>query len=105
MIVIMATLHKKEMAQKIGKGLLSKRLIACYNLSSIESAYWWKGELLEENEALVIMKTTTDKFDEIEKYFLKHSGYEIPELIALQPEQVNKSYVNWVRQEVKGQQF
>lgn len=96
----MATLHKKEMAHKLGKGLLNKRLIVCYNLSSVESAYWWKGELLEENETMIIMKTTEDKFNSIVDYFLEHSGYEVPELIALQPSQVNKSYINWVEKEV-----
>lgn len=99
MIVIIATLHKKEMAHEIGQGLLKKRLIACYNLSPIESAYWWKGEILSENETLLIMKTTEGKFDEIEDYFMKNSGYEVPELIAMKPHRVNESYQDWVHEE------
>ena len=99
MIVIMATLHKKEMAKSMGRGLLEKRLIACYNLSPIESAYWWKGELLEEDETLLIMKTTKEKFAAIETYFMKNSGYEVPELIALEPATVNESYRLWVEEE------
>ena len=99
MIILIATLHEKEMAKSIGHGLLKERLIACYNLSSIESAYWWKGELLEENEILVIMKTTRDKFAAIETYFIKNSGYEVPELIALEPSQVNEPYRLWVEEE------
>jgi periplasmic divalent cation tolerance protein len=100
MIVIVTTLHKKEMAQKIGRGLLEKRLIACYNLCPIESAYWWKGDILAEDEILVIMKTTEDKFVDIEQYFMKSSGYEVPELIALKPHQVNELYKKWVNKEV-----
>lgn len=99
MIVLLATLHKKDMAHKIGKGLLKKRFIACYNLTPIESAYWWKGELLEENETLLIMKTTKERFGEIEDYFMKHSGYEVPELIAFQPAMVNEPYEEWVNEE------
>lgn len=101
MIVIMATLHKKEMARKLGKGLLEERLIACYNLMAMESAYWWKGKILEEPENLLLMKTTEDKFKAIEAYFMKHSGYEVPELVALKPDRVNESYLRWVVGEVK----
>lgn len=101
MIVIMATLHKKEMAIKIGQGLLKERLIACYNLSPIESAYWWKGKIESGDETLVLMKTTDDKFEDIETYFMKHSGYEVPELIALKPHQVNQPYEEWVDAETK----
>lgn len=101
MIVIMATLHKKEIAHSLGKGLLKERLIACYNLASIESAYWWKGEIIEEPENLLLMKTTIDKFADIETYFMKHSGYEVPELVALKPDKVNASYRRWVEDETK----
>ncbi len=48
MLIIITTLHKKEAATEIGKGLLKERLIACYNLFPVESAYWWKGKILEE---------------------------------------------------------
>jgi periplasmic divalent cation tolerance protein len=102
MIVVIATLHEKEMAHKIGRGLLEERLIACYNLGPIESAYWWKGKIEEGSETLVIMKTTEDKFEAIETYFMKHSGYEVPELIALKPHQVNTPYQKWVEEETEG---
>lgn len=59
----------------------------------------WKGEIVKEDETLIFMKTTGDKFSAIEAYFMQHSGYEIPELIALKPEQVNQSYINWVVEE------
>ena len=48
MILIFTTLNKKEAAEKIGKELLRKRIIACYNLLPVESAYWWKGKIEEE---------------------------------------------------------
>lgn len=101
--MVIATLHKKDMAVEIGKGLLKERLIACYNLAPIESAYWWKGKIEEGSETLVIMKTTEDKFSQIEAYFMEHSGYEVPELIALKPHQVNAPYEKWVEDETGAQ--
>jgi len=101
MILIIATLHENEMAHIIGKGLLQERLIACYNLAPIESAYWWKQEILEEHETVVIMKSTEEKFKAIEAYFMQHSGYEVPELIAIKPYQVNAPYLKWVEEETR----
>ena len=101
MIVLMTTLHKKQDAVRIGKGLLEKRLIACYNLWPIESAYWWKGKIIEENEVMMIMKSTVRWFDDIEEYVKAESGYEVPELIALDSEKIDPSYQKWINEVVR----
>jgi len=101
MILIFTTFHKKSDAVKIGKGLLAKRLIACYNLLSVESAYWWKGELLDDNEILMILKTKETNFVKIESFIKKHSGYEVPEIISIKPSKVNKPYLDWLNTETK----
>jgi|SRR3990167_1194552 len=101
MILILTTLHKKEMAHKLGHRLLEKRLIVCYNLMPIESAYWWKGKLTEENEVLMILKTKEQNFGAIENYIKENSGYEIPEIVAVKPEKVNQPYLSWLEKETK----
>ena len=99
MIIILTTLHKKETALSIGKGLLESRLIACYNLFPIESAYWWKGKIIEEHETMMLMKTRDEHFDNVSAYIKEHSGYDVPEVICLPPEKVNESYLKWVTDE------
>lgn len=100
MIVIITTIHKKEDAVAIGKGLLKNRLIVCYNLFPVESAYWWKGKILKENEMVVLMKTRAENFEKVEAYIKKHSGYEVPEIISVKPEKVNASYLAWLQSEI-----
>lgn len=87
------------MAKDLGKKLLEKGLIACYNLTSVDSAYWWKGELEEGEEILMILKTKLENFDKIETFLKENSGYEVPEIVAVKPEQVNVPYSNWVEEE------
>jgi len=101
MLIIITTLHKKKDAVAIGTGLLNEKLIACYNLFPIESGYWWKGKILNESETLMVLKTNDYSFKRIEAYIKKHSGYEVPEVIALAPEKVNSSYLKWVNEETK----
>ncbi len=99
MIIVIATLHDKKDAIQIGKGLLEKRLIACYNLWPIESAYWWKGKILDEKETFVFMKSQAKHFASIRNYIKDESGYEVPEIIALDPKEVDKSFAEWVESE------
>ncbi len=101
MIIIISTLHKKEDAHTIGKGLLSERLIVCYNLFPIESAYWWKGKIEEGNEAMIFMKTKKENFEKIEDYMRKNSGYEIPEVIQIDVAKANSPYLEWLESELK----
>lgn len=101
MILIFTTFHNKADARKIGKALLKQRFIACYNLFPVESAYWWKGKVLDDKETLMILKTKEANFAKIEAYIKKKSGYEIPEIIAVKAAKVNKSYSDWLESEIK----
>ncbi len=99
MILIFTTIHKKEMAHQLGKGLLEKRLIACYNLTEVESSYWWEGKINLENEVLMILKTEEENFEKIEAFLKENSGYDVPEIVAVKPEKVNQPYLDWVEKE------
>jgi periplasmic divalent cation tolerance protein len=66
MILIFTTLGNKKSAVKIGKELLRKRIIACYNLFPVEAAYRWKGKIVEVDEVLMILKTKKENFDKVE---------------------------------------
>ena len=101
MILIITTTHRKSVAVKIGKDLLKERFIVCYNLIPVESAYWWKGKILDENETLIILKTKKENFKKVENYIQKYSGYEIPEIIGIKTTKVNQRYLNWVKTETK----
>ncbi|OGY26567.1 MAG: hypothetical protein A2Z42_04800 [Candidatus Woykebacteria bacterium RBG_19FT_COMBO_43_10] len=101
MIFIFTSLPDKRTAVRVGKGLLEKRIIACYNLFPVESAYWWEGKIREEAEILIILKTKSEDFEKVETYIKKHSSYEIPEVVAVTPGQVNKSYLDWIHSETK----
>jgi periplasmic divalent cation tolerance protein len=101
MILIFTTLNKKETAEKIGKELLRKRILACYNLLPVESAYRWKGKIAQEKEVLMILKSRKENFSKIEAYLKKYSGYETPEVVALEASKISKPYLDWIHSETK----
>ena len=101
MIIILAEIHKKADALRIGKALLKKKLIACYSLWPVESAYWWKGKVLNDKGTLSMYKTKDKHFKQIEDYLKKHTGYEVPEVIGIKASKVNKPYLDWLNDETK----
>lgn len=99
MIAVITTLHKKEDAVRIGKGLLEKRLIACFNLWSIESAYWWKDKIEEGPETMMLLKTQPKNYDAVAAYIKQESGYEVPDIFTLKPDQVFPGFDAWIEEE------
>lgn len=101
MILIFAEIHKKSDALRIAKALLKNRLIACYSLWPVESAYWWKGKILDDKGTLMMLKTKDGNFKKIETYIKKHSGYEVPEVIGIKADKVNQPYLDWLNEETQ----
>lgn len=101
MIVVFATFNTKKTAVKIAKALLKQRTVACYSLFNTESAWWWKGKIIDDKGPLVMFKTSDSNFDKIEDYINKHSGYETPEIIAIKASRVNQAYLNWIDAETR----
>lgn len=97
MILILTTFSNKEEGHKIGKALLEEKLIACYNLISVQSGYWWKGKIERTNEVLAIIKTNK-KFENVEKFILENHSYKTPEIIAIEPKTVNEKYLKWIEE-------
>ena len=99
MIAIVATLHKKEDAVRIGKLLLEQRLIACYNLWPIESSYWWEGKIMDEPEVMMLIKTQEWHYAEVSTLIQGQSEYTVPDIFTLNPGQVHPAFNKWVDQE------
>mgnify|MGYP001618079311 CR=1 FL=1 len=91
--VYFTTKDKKE-AEKIGKALIEKKLIACVNIFPITSFYVWKGKLVKDKEYAIIAKTTVG-FKIVEKAIKKLHSYKIP-CICKYDVVVNKEYEKWV---------
>ena len=52
-------------SKKIALLLVEERLAACVNVADVKSDFRWKGELCEDREALLLIKTEKSKVDMI----------------------------------------
>lgn len=99
--IINCTTENKEDAKEIAKHLVEKKLIACCNIiPSITSIYEWENELCCDEECLMIMKTRTSLFKEVEREIKKIHKYETPEIICLPITDGSNEYLSWVNEQV-----
>lgn len=99
--IIQTTCKDMQEAKTISKILLEKRLAACIQISSIESLYIWKDELCEDNEKLISIKTKKKNFKKIQREIKENHSYDLPEIIAIDIENVSKEYKNFINENCK----
>ena len=89
--------ENREEALKIAKSLVDQRLVACANiLDGCTSVYEWQGEIKEEQEAILIMKTVKSLQLEVEKAVGDLHSYECPGIVALDTAEVNFPFEKWI---------
>lgn len=86
-----------EKAQAMATLLVEQRVAACVNVvPSLQSIYRWKDEVQSEGEALLIVKTARDRFDDLKRAVLENHPYELPEVIGVTVDQGHAPYLEWV---------
>ncbi|HEJ84166.1 MAG TPA: divalent-cation tolerance protein CutA [Desulfobacteraceae bacterium] len=103
-IKVFTTTDQKENAIGIARMLVENRLAACAQvIGPVTSTFWWKNRVDEEEEWLVVMKTRTGLYQEMEKAIKDIHTYEVPEIIASPIVAGNKDYLDWLDEEVGGE--
>ena len=98
MKLIVSTAPEEE-ADRIASGLLEARLVACVNLvRGVRSRYWWKGELEEAGETILVMKTTDGLVDRAIGKLVELHPYDVPEAVVLEAVGGWQPYIDWVEE-------
>ncbi len=97
--VIYCTCPNNAVANAISKLLVQNKLAACVNiLPNITSIYEWRGELQRDQELLLLIKSRSDKFEELKQAIIKLHPYELPEIIAVSIDNAVPNYLNWINE-------
>jgi periplasmic divalent cation tolerance protein len=96
-IVILITAKDKKEAEKIARGLLEAKLIACANIvEGVQSLFWWQGKIDSSQEVLLVLKTKGILFKKISSKVKSLHSYQTPEIIALPVANGSKDYLDWI---------
>ncbi len=101
-ILVFVTTASEQEASKIAHELVEKRLAACANiLGRVRSVFSWEGKVTDEQEALMVLKSHDDRFDELSRRIKELHSYSVPEIIAIPITQGLPEYLQWVRNTTK----
>ena len=95
-LAVYTTVAAVDDARRIARELVERRLAACAHVAAIESFYNWDGALQHETEYRVMLKTTDDRYADVEAAILALHPYELPAVWAVALEHVHAPYAAWV---------
>lgn len=102
MRLLYITFPNRDMARKTAHALVNEKLVACVNiLNNITSIYSWQGEIQEEQEVLMIAKTSDAMTGAVIQRTKELHSYDCPCVISVKIDDGNKDFLKWVETSVK----
>src|SRR5919197_6522075 len=96
-VMVLTTLPADVDGRAFGRTLVGERLAACVNvLSAMDSVYRWEGQVEQETERQVIIKTSRDRVVALWDRVRELHPYEVPEFLVLPIIDGNEAYLKWV---------
>lgn len=87
-------------ADRLARLLVEERLAACVQaLPGIRSTYRWEGAIEQAHEALLLVKTTTDRYAALERTLAAHHPHDVPEILAVDASAGLPAYLRWLVEE------
>jgi periplasmic divalent cation tolerance protein len=97
-VVVLCTFGNSRDAEEVGRTLVVEGLAACVNvLPEVKSIYRWEGEIKDDTEALALIKTTAQRFEQLRARLDELHPYQVPEIIALPVAAGHEPYLAWLR--------
>jgi len=99
--IVLTTLGKDDDARTIARVLVEEQLAACVNIvRGITSIYAWKGNISEDDEQQLVIKTSSSKVPALERRLRELHPYETPEFLVIHANGGSESYLDWVAESV-----
>jgi len=102
-VVVLCTIGSAEDAERVARAVVERGLAACVNVvPGVTSFYRWRGEIAQDAEWLMVMKTTAARFEALREALVKLHPYDVPEVVELPIERGHPPYLAWIDESVAG---
>lgn len=99
--IVLTTLGADADAAALARTLVEERLAACVNiLPPMTSVYRWQGDVSQEDEEQMVIKTTADRLADLEMRLRQLHPYELPEFLVISADASSEAYLRWIGEAV-----
>ena len=94
-LTVLTTTATEQQAATLARSLLDAHLAACVHIHPIRCLYSWKGELVDEPEWRLLIKTAAGHREAVEAHIKAHHAYETPEIVWVSLDG-DSEYLRWL---------
>jgi periplasmic divalent cation tolerance protein len=103
-VVCLVTTPRAD-AQRIASAVIDGKLAACVNIVPlVQSVYWWKDKVEQDDEALLLLKTTRGAVSQLDELLQAIHPYESFELVAFDVVAGSRPYLDWIAKSIGPEQ-
>lgn len=96
-LLVLSTCPGSITAKSIANELISNQLAACVQVvPGVQSFFRWVGKVDNKEEHLLLIKTTAEKYQELESRIIALHPYELPEIVAIPISDGLAGYLSWI---------
>lgn len=96
-IVVITTVGTEEEANHLARELVARRHACCVNILPIQrSVYRWQGEICEDSEFMLLVKTLEEEYEKVEAAIQELHSYELPEILAFNIGRGEEGFLHWI---------
>ncbi len=96
-LIVLTTVGSEEQANLLADELVVRRHAACVHVIKIQrTVYRWQGRVVDDNEYLLVSKTTDEEYPAVEKTIKELSTYELPEVLGFEVSRGEAGFLDWL---------
>lgn len=97
MYIVFTTVPDRALANTLADKLVREKLAACVQiLPQMTSVYSWEGDVQRDEEHLLLIKTTAERYADVEACLKENHTYDVPEIVAVESSNVSSKYREWL---------
>jgi periplasmic divalent cation tolerance protein len=90
----------RDYAGTLAARLVTEELAACVNVVDCRSVYRWEGDVVTDDESILLAKTTDDGYDDLAAFVERVHPYDVPCVERFDEDDVAPEFGAWIRDSV-----
>lgn len=97
-LVVLVAAGSSEEASTLARAAVERKLAACAQMLPIRSCFEWQGQVVEEDEYMLLLKSNSAAYAELQSCIHELHSYDVPEIIAVPVVAGTPDYLNWLHE-------